>query len=294
MKLTRDNTCVLMMISSTEYPAIIERALRSTMPYASQVIITTNGPDRFDGFTTNGGTVIWIDNGPWIGFGPNRTKAMQDAIAITDKDWIVTLDADDQLMPCHDHDTDIAPGVYNMLSIYGNLKYHTPMLFNVALLRGQSGWNWYGYMHESWSSPWYTENADLPMYQLRGWDSERSVTGRCDLAELEILRQGYLAGVTRDRFYYGRQCQDMGKYNESIEPLTMHALDATVWVEERYVACIGVYHATGDAVWLDRAGQLLPGRAEWLYYKIKQWQTNISTDKGLFVDQKIVDKLMQV
>lgn len=148
---------------------------------------------------------------PWVDYGHNRTVAL--AHARDTDDWLLWVDADmtavvhpdlkDWLESDPDPDTD----AWDVEVLNHGLRYRLPLL-----VRGGLDWRYVGRVHE------YLDPAGRKFRPLIGLSFTHHGEGRGERLEedLELLREGYEAGIPRDAFYYAECLRLLGRTDEAI------------------------------------------------------------------------------
>ena len=178
----------------------------------------------------------------WVNFGTNRQEALQLACAAGKCDWLLILDADEELV-CADPGffSRMEPGVtYHLDKIYRELRYALPNLIDVR----QTRWRWVGAVHE------YLEvvNGHSPRHRCqeawivaRGGEGARSI-GLTD--EEKFLRDAHILEEElrkdpdncRYRFYLAQSYRDARKFQEAYDNYRVRAEMKGGWDEETSVA----------------------------------------------------------
>lgn len=135
----------LVMIVKDE-EAVIERALRSAIPFISTyIIVDTGSTDRTKEIIRQvmGDLSGQLLDRPWVSFCHNRSEAL--ALCDTQMDWALMLDADDSLAGTVPPATVWAQPVDGiMMKIHhGDLIHHRIQLFRTGI-----GWAYEGVVHE--------------------------------------------------------------------------------------------------------------------------------------------------
>jgi len=145
-RVKRQNTICLGMIVKNE-SKVIERCLNSVAPLIDYWVISDTGStdgtqDIIKNFFKKLNIPGELHEDPWINFGHNRTNYMKYAKDKTD--YLITLDADEIFV--YDSNFEIpklAHDHYNIMTVYGDIKYIRCQLFNNKL-----AWVWEGVLHE--------------------------------------------------------------------------------------------------------------------------------------------------
>lgn len=266
----------LVMIVKDE-EAVIERALRSALPFISTyVIVDTGSTDRTKEVIRRSMADIsgLLVDRPWINFGHNRSEAL--ALCDGRMDWAIMLDADDNLdgvVP--------PPELWSMDQVDGfalRIQHGSIWHQRVQIFRTGIGWAYEGVVHES---PKCLTKANpivamLPpqTYMVTRCEGARSRDPQkyakdAAILEEEIKKKSETPGSpvdSRTLFYLAQSYRDAG---EKAKAATLYKqfLDLSgTWVQEQYMAIVNLLDLLTDEdekirlAW--RAIELCPDRAE--------------------------------
>jgi len=234
----------LVMIVRDE-EAVIERALRSALPFIdTYVIVDTGSSDRTLDIArdvlrdVSSGLIV---SRPWVDFGKNRTEAL--ALCEGRMDWAIMLDADDNLVgaPPKNMWTLDVDGMLVRLQHGHNVHYR------VQVFRMGRGWHYEGRIHEKAE----TENPTLAT-----WPPETYMITRCEGSRsrdpAKFLKDAALMSTEpptqRNLFFLAQSYRDAGLMDVAIcvyEKYMEHPSDS---VQERYMVCVNLIVLIKDPV----------------------------------------------
>lgn len=262
--------CLCMMVKNEEH--IIERALKSALPWVDRWAITDTGSTD----ATRALAVQTMDAMPgrlhhidWVDFAHGRTAAIR-AAQEQGCDYILVMDAD-QTLVVEDKNALAALELdgYNIEIKHGALAYPHPWVLRSAL-----PWRWEGATHEhiACDAPHTTGNLQ-GMYLVEHADSHRRKTGAKTIEDRRLLQQAYEEDPTDARtvFYLGQCCEELGELPCALKHYR-ERVRLGGWVEEVWCAQFragrvlerqGAWEYAQEAYLT--ALQIQPGRAEALY-----------------------------
>jgi hypothetical protein len=271
-------TVGLVMIVKNE-EAVIERALRSVLPFISTwVIVDTGSTDHTKEiiqtvFSDISGLLV---DRPWTSFGANRSEAL--ALCDGRMDWALMLDADDNMagvVPPTDVWTNPTIDGFILTIHHGSLTHNRVQIFRTGI-----GWCYVGVVHEypHCASKEKTALALLPpeTYMETRCEGARSSDPNKYLKDALLLETELLRNPTDHRtiFYLAQSYRDAGK-PEVARRYYQRYLDVDGgWDQEKYmtlVNLIGLVETQEEKlafVW--QAIELCPDRLEAQYGFLKQ------------------------
>jgi glycosyltransferase involved in cell wall biosynthesis len=272
-------TGLVMIVKDEE--AVIERALRSAIPFIDTwVIVDTGSTDGTKDIIRRvladiSGSLI---DRPWVNFGHNRTEAL--SLCKGHMDWAIMLDADDNLAGTVPH-----PEVWTHTEIdgfririhHGSIRHHRVQIFRVA-----ANWSYEGAVHEY-------PKCGLPKSTIGDLPPETYMVTRCEgarskdphkyrndalLLEQELVKKPF---DSRTIFYLAQSWRDAGVPDKAriyYERYLDLSGDNTGWIQERYMAIVNLIGLVDDSqdqidlAW--RSVELLPDRLEAVYTLLKR------------------------
>lgn len=263
----------LVMIVKDE-EAVIERALRSALPYISTyVIVDTGSTDRTreivrEVFADLSGLLV---DRPWVNFGANRSEAL--ALCDGRMDWAIMLDADDNLagvVPPPEVWAKEEIDAFLVRIQHGTLWHHRKQIFHMG-----RGWIYEGALHEY---PECTDNerptiAQLPpeTYMITRCEGARSRDPQkyqkdAALLEIELLKK---PTDQRTLFYLAQSYRDADDPDNARKYYERYLDVKGGWDQERYMVLVNLIRLANDEqdqfdlAW--RAVELCPWRLEAQY-----------------------------
>lgn len=235
----------LNMIVKNETP-VLERLFRSVRAVIDYFVIVDTGsadgtPEFIERLAREFGLPGEVHFRDWVNFGHNRQQALELAIAAGRGDWLLLIDADEELaFSDPEFFRRLEPGVsYQLEKHHDNLRYALNNLIDIR----DSRWAWRAPVHE------YLEYLEGPGRQEKREDvwiiyhsgqgaRSRGVTQRekflRDAALLEAaLRQE--PDNARNRFYLAQSYRDAGEPRKAYKHYDRRA-SMGGWPEEVYVA----------------------------------------------------------
>lgn len=186
-----------------------------------------------------------IHERPWVNFGTNRQQALELALAANRGDWLLFIDADEELGVSDPKFYEkLEPGVsYDLEKHHGEVRYAVPHLVNIRSGR----YRWEGAVHnylvteqelrrEVRKDVWiiYHQGEGAKSHSLT---PEEKYLRDARLLEEELARK---PNDARSQFYLGQSYRDAGKLEPALEAYKKRAGMENGWAEERFVAQLEV------------------------------------------------------
>lgn len=243
---------------------ILDRLFRSVKDVISYyVIVDTGSTDGTPEFIKERMDAVGIPGEvhcrEWVNFGVNRNQALQLACAAGKCDWLLLIDADEELV-CSDSGffSRMEPGVtYELEKQLGTIRYALPNLIDIRTTR----WQWRGPVHEALcdldgtarrqrcGDAWILCHAGEGARSL-GVSQEEKYLRDARLLEEELQNN---PDDCRSRFYLAQSYRDAGHLHEAYDNYRLRAEMAGGWDQETFVAqleagrmarLLGLPHAT--------------------------------------------------
>lgn len=244
MSRPRTNICLSMIVKNEV--AVLPRLFRSLKDYVDYyVIVDTGSTDgtielirrEMAGYGIEGE----VHERPWVNFGVNRQQALELAVAAGKADWLLFIDADEELGVSDPKFYEkLEPGVsYDIEKHQGGLRYVVPHLVNIKA----SEFRWEGVVHnylltvggprqrklrrDVWIVYHFGEGA-----KSHGLTQEQKYLRDARLLEEDLAKN---PGNARSQFYLAQSYRDAG-HRERAYAEYKKRVQMTGWPEETFVA----------------------------------------------------------
>lgn len=288
----RTNICLNMIVKNEV--KVLPRLIRSVKDYIDYYVIVDTGSSDdtialIEREMAAYGIAGEVHERPWVNFGVNRQQALELAVAADKADWLLFIDADEELAVSDPKFYEkLEPGVtYEIEKHQGELRYAVHHLVNVRVGR----YRWEGPVHnylvelegeqrrETRKDVWIVYH-DAQGAKSHGVTQEEKFLRDARLLEAELERN---PGDTRSQFYLAQSYRDAEQFERAIEHYKKRAAMEDGWDEERFIAQLEVGRISmqlekSEAIVLSEllaAYALRPTRAEPLfelarYYRLKE------------------------
>jgi glycosyltransferase involved in cell wall biosynthesis len=286
----RTGICLNMIVKNET--RVIARLLRSVRPYIDYFVIVDTGssddtPGLIQRLAKDSGLPGEVHFRDWVNFGHNRQQALELAVAAGRGDWLLFIDADEEL-GCSNPQfyKELAPGVtYSIEKHHGSIRYAVPHLLDIR----DNQWQWRGPAHNylvhlkgpnqraRLSAVWILYHAGQGA-KSHGVSQQEKYRRDARLFEEELAKD---PADSRSRFYLAQSYRDAGEFLKAHlnydRRVTMGG-----WAEEVYVAqcekaklAIQLQHPHKDILAEHlKAYGLRPSRAEALWQLAKYCREN--------------------
>lgn len=238
------NICLCMIVKNEA--EVLPRLFRSLKDYIDYyVIVDTGSTDdtialirrEMSGYGIDGE----VHERPWVNFGVNRQQALELAVAAKKADWLLFIDADEELGVSDPKFYEkLEPGVsYDIEKHHAGTRYAVPHLVNVKASR----FRWEGVVHnylvtvdgskarklrhDVWIVYHHGEGA-----KSRGLTQEQKYLRDAKLLEEDLEKN---PGNARSQFYLGQSYRDAGHHAKAYVEYKKRAR-MQGWPEETFVA----------------------------------------------------------
>lgn len=277
----RTGVC-LNMIVKDETP-VIARLLRSVQAVVDYFVIVDTGssdgtPDLIRHVAEELGLPGEVHFRDWKNFGHNRQQALELALAADRGDWLLFMDADEELV-CSDPEFfhRLEAGVtYQLFKHHGDLRYALTNLVDVR----QSRWEWQAPVHEylfqlAGPERRVQSTAAWILYHPGEGSRSRGIDVKDKyLRDATLLEEALRADPDdpRNRFYLAQSYRDAGDYKRALINYEQRS-QMRGWDQETYIAqCEKVRMALLLGIGSDKvvpellkAYKMRPSRAESLW-----------------------------
>jgi glycosyltransferase involved in cell wall biosynthesis len=277
----KTNICLNMIVKNET--KVLERLFRSVKDYIDYYVIVDTGSsdgtqqlirERMQEYGIEGE----VHERPWVNFGVNRQQALELAVAAGRSDWLLFIDADEELGVSNPRFyEELQPGVtYDIEKHHANIRYAVPHLINVR----DTKWRWKGPVHnylerEGGSAKRVVRKDVWIIYHPgQGAKSQGVTSEQKYLRDARLLEQDLEQnpGSPRSQFYLGQSYKHAGRLEQAFAAYKART-ELEGWAEEKYMAQLEcgrvaklMNKSEGEIVSeLLQAYQLRPTRAEPLY-----------------------------
>ncbi|HEY3497377.1 MAG TPA: glycosyltransferase [Polyangiaceae bacterium] len=241
----RTNICLCMIVKNeTEVLPRLFRSLKDYIDY--YVIVDTGSTDdtielikrEMGGYGIPGE----VHEREWVNFGVNRQQALELAVAAGKADWLLFIDADEELAVGDPKFYEkLEPGVsYDLEKHHGHLRYRVPHLVNVK----GSRFRWEGPVHnylltlEGPQQRAVRKDVWIIYHQHEGAKSRGVTPEQKYLRDAQLLEDDLSQNPDnpRSQFYLAQSYRDAGHPERAYVEYKKRARMSKGWAEERYVA----------------------------------------------------------
>jgi tetratricopeptide (TPR) repeat protein len=244
MSRPRTNICLNMIVKNEA--KVLPRLFRSLKDYIDYyVIVDTGSTDDTIELIRREMTGYGIDGEvherPWTNFGVNRQQALELALAANKTDWLLFIDADEELGVSDPRFYEkLEPGVsYEIEKHQRELRYAVPHLLNVRSAR----YRWAGPVHnylvvEEEKRRELRKDVWIVYHHAEGAKShavtqEEKFSRDAKLLEEELAKN---PNDARSQFYLGQSYRDAGLLEQALAAYKKRASMDKGWDEERFMA----------------------------------------------------------
>lgn len=276
----RPKICLNMIVKNESQ--VIERLLRSVKDFINYYVIVDTGSEdgtpelirRVSGELGIPGEVHYRE---WVDFGHNRQQALDLAVASGQSDWLLFIDADEELAwkdpewPSKLH----AGTSYQLEKHQGHYRY---ALSNLVWIHGVR-WTWHGVLHEYITPDWRCPSEVLQeawiIFHIGQGARSTGLTQEQKFLRDVALLEATLAKTPddpRNRFYLAQSYRDAGELQKAYEHYTlrtqMDGWDEETWMAQFEKARLAIRLKHGHGTILEehlKAYSLRPSRVESLW-----------------------------
>ena len=240
----RRNICLCMIVKN-ETP-VLPRLFRSVKDYIDYyVIVDTGSTDdtialirrEMSGYGIEGE----VHERPWVNFGVNRQQALELAVAANKCDWLLFIDADEELGVSDPKFYEkLEPGVsYDIEKHQSGTRYAVPHLVNIKASR----FRWEGVVHNYLVTVAGSKTRKLRhdvwivYHHGQGAKSHGLTQEQKYLRDAKLLEEDLAKnpGNPRSQFYLGQSYRDAGHHAKAYVEYKKRAR-MEGWAEEKFVA----------------------------------------------------------
>lgn len=244
----RTNICLNMIVKNEE--KVLPRLFNSLKDYIDYyVIVDTGSTDdtinlikrEMDDYGIEGE----VHERPWVNFGENRQQALELAISANKADWLLFVDADEELgVSDQKFYEKLEPGVsYDIQKHQGDMRYAVPHLINIRGCRVR----WEGPVHnylmtlEGSNKRPLREDLWIIYHSGEGAKSHGMTQEEKFLRDARLLEEHLEKHPdnARSQFYLGQSYRDAGHLEKAYEAYQKR-VQMKGWAEETFVAQLEV------------------------------------------------------
>jgi len=278
----KTNICLNMIVKNEV--KVLPRLIRSVKDYIDYYVIVDTGSSddtielirrEMAGYGIEGE----VHERPWVNFGVNRQQALELAVAANKADWLLFIDADEELAVSDPKFYEkLEPGVsYDIEKHQGEIRYAVRHLIDVR----STVYRWAGPVHNYLSVVGGKERRALRKdvwivyHHAQGAKSHGVTQEQKFMRDAKLLEQELAEhpNDARSQFYLAQSYRDAGMHEQALGAYKKRASMENGWDEERFVAQLEAGRAClrlelSEAVVLGEllaAYNLRPTRAEPLY-----------------------------
>ena len=229
---------------------VLPRLIRSVKDYIDYYVIVDTGStddtiELIRREMASYGIAGEVHERPWVNFGANRQQALELALAADKADWLLFIDADEELAVSDPKFYEkLVPGVsYEIEKHQGDIRYAVRHLLNV---RGAS-YRWEGPVHnylvaEGRERLELRKDVWIIYHQGQGAKSHGVTEEQKFLRDAKLLEEELLRDPNdpRSQFYLAQSYRDAEHYERALEAYRKRAAMDNGWDEERFIAQLEV------------------------------------------------------
>src|SRR6478609_597704 len=241
----KTNICLNMIVKNEV--KVLPRLIRSVKDYIDYyVIVDTGSSDDTIAMIRREMSAYGIEGEvherPWVNFGVNRQQALELALAADKTDWLLFIDADEELDVSDPKFYEkLEPGVsYDIEKHQGELRYAVHHLINVRAGRYRWEGPAHNYLVELEGAPRREVRKDvwIVYHQAEGAKShgvtqEEKFLRDAKLFEEELARN---PNHPRSQFYLAQSYRDAEQLERALKEYKIRASMENGWDEERFMA----------------------------------------------------------
>ncbi|HEY0468302.1 MAG TPA: glycosyltransferase, partial [Polyangiaceae bacterium] len=224
---------------------VLPRLIRSVKDYIDYyVIVDTGSTDDTIGLIKREmagyGIEGEVHERPWVNFGVNRQQALELAVAADKADWLLFIDADEELAVSDPKFYEkLEPGVtYEIEKHQEDIRYAVHHLVNVRVGR----YRWQGPVHnylvelEGEQRREVRKDVWIIYHQAEGAKSHGVTQEEKFLRDARILEEELLRNPSdaRSQFYLAQSYRDAEQYEKALEAYKKRVAMENGWDEERF------------------------------------------------------------
>jgi len=240
----KTNICLNMIVKNEV--KVLPRLFQSLADYIDYYVIVDTGStdgtiDLIRTEMDRYGIPGEVHERPWVNFGVNRQQALELAVAADKADWLLFIDADEELGVSDPKFYEkLEPGVsYDIEKHQGELRYAVRHLLNIR----SASHRWAGPVHnylvrEGEQRHELRRDVWIVYHQAQGAKSHGVTQEEKFLRDAKLLEDELVRNPSdaRSQFYLGQSYRDAGHYQRALEAYKKRASMENGWIEERFMA----------------------------------------------------------
>ena len=284
----KKNICLNMIVKNES--KVIRRLLESVKDSVDYYVIVDTGstdgtPEIIKSTMDAYGIEGEVHHEPWVNFGHNRQQALEYAVAAGKADFLLFIDADEELK-CSERfyenlDLDTT---YYLEKHHSSYRYAAPALINIK----NAKWAWKGVVHNYLQSSHKLKvktlkNAWIIYHTGQGAKSHGVTPEQKFLRDAAMLEEELKKNPkdSRSQYYLAQSYRDAGKIDLAIENYKKN-IELKGWTEEIYVSYLRIGEMMRDrgdrfedwSGWFLKAYDYRPTRLEALYNLVSYCRKN--------------------
>jgi len=293
----RTNICLSMIVKNEV--AVLPRLFRSIKDYIDYyVVVDTGSTDETIPLIRREMSAYGIEGEvherPWVNFGVNRQQALELAVKAAKADWLLVIDADEQLGVSDPKFYEkLEPGVtYDIEKHHSGIRYAVPQLLDIR----DTQWKWEGPVHNhvvhlgGSLKRALRKDVWIIYHSGEGAKSHGVTQEQKYLRDAKLLEQDLQLhpNSARSQFYLGQSYKHAGHLEKAFEAYgkrtTMHGWDEETFMAQLEVGRVAIRLDKPEDVVLREllaAYQLRATRAEPLYELAHYFRTRQGYAKAL-------------
>lgn len=281
--------CLNMIVKNET--AVLARLFQSVRNYIDYyVIVDTGSTDGTQDFIrkwmADAGIPGEVHEREWVNFGHNRQQALELAVAADRADWLLFIDADEELGVSNpDFANTLQAGVsYDIEKHHNNVRYSVPQLVDIRHNR----WSWKGVVHnylqhlegrnrrEDLRDIWIVYHSGEGA-KSHGLTAKQKYMRDAKLLKAELAKD---PGDSRSQFYLAQSYKHAGELQKALDAYRRRVEMDGGYAEEKFIAQLDIGRICIQLGALERvvlqellnAYELRPGRVEPLYTLAKYFR----------------------